>query len=80
VLEGCCPGFAGSLLQCQYTSDCGGTTYPALSIDDSTCIRAETCHELVSTGVCTRAQQARSYTTSTATYSNLTPAPAGVCP
>ena len=53
---------------------------PALSIDDSTCIRAETCHELVSTGVCTRAQQARSYTTSTATYSNLTPAPAGVCP
>ncbi len=88
VLEGCCPGFAGSQLQCQYNSDCSQTTYPAISQDQSACIRGESCDELKSTGVCDRAQQARSYTTGVAptcplTVPNCTPSepgPAQVCP
>jgi hypothetical protein len=63
VLDGCCPGFAGSQLQCNYKSDCSGTTYPAISQSDSACIRSESCSELKSTGVCDRAQKARSYST-----------------
>ena len=79
VLEGCCAGFRGSALQCQYTSDCNGTTYPAITVDASACIRGESCSELVSTGVCQRAQQARSYTTGTVS-SHGPSAPSAVCP
>jgi hypothetical protein len=88
VLDKCCPGFAGSLLQCEYTSDCSGTTYPAISEDQSACIRGESCDTLRSSGVCDRAQQARSYTTGgiqtcPLTVPNCTPSepgPAQVCP
>jgi hypothetical protein len=63
VLEHCCPGFVGSALSCVETQQgCSGGTTPALSTQDSACIRGESCAELVSTSVCTRAQQARSCT------------------
>jgi len=79
VLEGCCPGFQSSQLQCIYNDQgCAGTTYPAISEDDSTCIRGESCAQLVSTGVCTRAQSARAYTLG-GTY-NTTSQPPAVCP
>lgn len=74
VLEKCCPGFAGSELQCVYTSNCAGTTNPAIPEDQSACIRGESCDELKSTDVCGRAQQARSYPTPSELL------PAQVCP
>jgi hypothetical protein len=62
VLASCCPGFQSSQLQCIYDDPgCGGTTYPALTLSDSACIRSETCATLVSSGVCSRAQMARGY-------------------
>lgn len=81
VLEGCCPGFQSSELQCVYQAPqgCGPTTYPAITEDESTCIRGESCSLLVSSGVCARAQQARAYT-----QGNDSPTedgqPAQVCP
>ena len=82
VLEGCCPGFVGSLLECQYTSDCGGTRYPAIPEDQASCIRRESCDELKSTGVCQRAQEAREYgtTTSASSANAISASPAQVCP
>jgi len=58
----CCPGFDLSSLRCSYTSGCGSTTYPALSVPASQCINGESCDELVATGVCPRAQQAQAVT------------------
>jgi hypothetical protein len=65
VLADCCPGFDTSPLQCIVAppQGCnGGGTSPALSQDDSACIRTETCAELISSGVCDRAQAARACT------------------
>lgn len=81
VLESCCPGFEGSQLQCVYDDNqgCNGTTYPALSTDDSSCIRDKSCATLVSSGVCARAQAARSYTLGGSSDPEET-APPPVCP
>jgi hypothetical protein len=59
-LQSCCPGFDVTSLSCSYTSGCGSTTYPALSIAASQCINGESCAALVSGNVCQRAQQAKS--------------------
>jgi hypothetical protein len=85
VLQSCCPGFDGSPLVCTYSPSqgCeGSSTYPAISEDDSACIRRETCSQLVRTGVCTRAQQARAYTQTTNSYGDTsgTATPPSVCP
>jgi hypothetical protein len=77
VLEGCCPDFAGSSVQCVETDSCNGATYPAISEDDSACIRRESCAELVSSGVCQRAQQAQPYGINDPDASET---PAQVCP
>jgi hypothetical protein len=56
-MQECCHGFSGSNVDCTYVapSGCDTTTvYPELSIDQSSCILAESCDSLVATGVCTR--------------------------
>jgi hypothetical protein len=59
-LAHCCPGFVATSLSCSYTSGCGSTTYPALSVAASQCINGESCSALVAGNVCERAQQAHS--------------------
>jgi hypothetical protein len=56
-LQDCCPHFDSSKIDCTYTSACS-TTYPAISIPQSACIRSQSCSQLVSAGVCGRAQSA----------------------
>jgi hypothetical protein len=66
-LIACCPGFDASPVLCNdyyhHTSGCGSSTTesvaPALSQDESACIRDRSCEELVADGVCERAQAAR---------------------
>jgi hypothetical protein len=55
-LQECCPSFDSSHIECLYVSGCETSTYPAISIAQSQCIRGESCATLVSSGVCTRAQ------------------------
>ena len=67
-LQQCCPGFTGSNLHCLYDPGCGGVpiglgdtgggggaTLPDLDVDQSSCIRSESCSQLRSSGVCARA-------------------------
>ena len=64
VLKDCCPRFDASEVSCQYVDDgCGAATRPAIDEQQSACIRDEPCSEIVSSGVCGRAQSARPYTT-----------------
>jgi hypothetical protein len=70
-LERCCPGFDATPVLCNYfhqkSTGCGTTSQddvrPALSRDESACIRDTSCDALVATKVCARAQQARAYQT-----------------
>jgi hypothetical protein len=57
-LEGCCPGFNTVGLRCIDQQSCDTSEYPDISEQQSACIRAESCQELVATGVCERAQNA----------------------
>jgi hypothetical protein len=59
-LEHCCPGFASGAIACVLQSEGCNTIVPDLSIADSQCIRGESCGQLVTNGVCARAQQAGS--------------------
>jgi hypothetical protein len=52
-LQSCCPDFTITF-SCTYSSGCDDTVVPDLSIDQSQCILAESCEEIVSSGVCTR--------------------------
>jgi hypothetical protein len=54
----CCPGFDPHPVSCVFSSGCG-TQYPALRVDESTCIESSSCDTLKMRGVCDRAQQAR---------------------
>ncbi len=56
----CCPGFVAPVQSCSFHQGCeNDPSYdPALTIAESKCVAAETCQELVSTGVCTRATSA----------------------
>jgi hypothetical protein len=78
-LQECCPGFSGSSVSCTYNAGaCGGTTYPALDITTSDCIRQASCGTLVSQGICDRAMRAplgSSSITSTTTYAICPPGP-----
>jgi hypothetical protein len=63
-LQQCCPDFAQSeTLQCDYSEGCG-VTEPAISIPQSQCILAETCAQIVSSGLCGRAANLASPSTS----------------
>ncbi|HEY6460018.1 MAG TPA: hypothetical protein VIY73_07690 [Polyangiaceae bacterium] len=57
VLDHCCANFPSSLLNCQYIEAGCGTSavYPDITTPESSCIRAESCSTLVSSGVCDRA-------------------------
>jgi len=65
-LKECCPVFNSAQLDCSYSErlDCSdnvtGRQYPALSLDESRCVQNLPCAALVDTGVCARAQSARS--------------------
>jgi hypothetical protein len=80
-LEHCCPGFQPGRLACVYKQEgCSGATHPALSVDDSTCIRGESCSTLAATGVCDRAQHAMSVTYDPEDPNSQLPPPDVVCP
>ena len=55
-LQECCPSFNSRNIECLYVSGCETSTYPAISIQQSQCIRSEACTALVASGVCNRAQ------------------------
>lgn len=68
-LERCCPGFDATPVLCNYfhqkATGCGTASEddvrPALSRDESACIRDTSCDALVAKKVCERAQLARTY-------------------
>jgi hypothetical protein len=68
-LERCCPGFDATHVLCNFFHDkstgCGTAStndvHPALSRDESACIRDTSCDALVAAKVCQRAQLARIY-------------------
>ena len=54
-LKECCPGFTTVATFCDYVDGCDdGSTYPALTPDESNCIRAASCDTLVANGICAR--------------------------
>lgn len=70
-LQRCCPGFDPAPVLCNFfhskSTGCGSVSTddvkPALSRDESECIRDTSCDSLVATKVCERAQLARAYET-----------------
>ena len=87
-LEHCCPGFDAAPVLCNFfhskSSGCGTVSTdnvtPALSRDESECIRETSCESLVATKVCDRAQLARAYESHKQTPYPSTTAHAPVCP
>ena len=57
-LQDCCRGLATSGVRCVDHQGCDYSEYPDISEQQSACIRAESCQELVANGVCQHAQQA----------------------
>ena len=78
----CCPGFTGNNVYCEYESGCGSATYPDLDVDQSSCIRSESCDVLRSTGVCDRASRLVSSGGGavTVSYDATPPPPSGSAP
>lgn len=56
-LQQCCPGFQTDGNYCTYDPGCGTQQFPALDDQESECIRRLSCDQLVSSGVCGRAQE-----------------------
>lgn len=81
VLATCCPGFDyAKAVGCQYIDrGCDGASYPGLPIGDARCIRGESCRQIVTSGVCDRAQRAGEITVTSGDYRSE-PASRGVCP
>jgi hypothetical protein len=81
-LQSCCSGFTGSNIDCTYSQ--GGcednTVYPELTASQSACIQAESCDELVSTGVCARAIALPANWTQAQFNENYQPPTPQVCP
>ena len=75
-LQDCCPGFDSRRIECIYETGCT-PQIPAISIQQSQCIRDESCSALVASGVCQRAQNAQTVTDSA---QNSTPVSETVCP
>ena len=84
-LKECCPGFNSSPLDCSYSEqlDCSdnvtGRQYPALSLDESRCVQKLPCTALVGTGVCARAQTAKSRVVSNGAATSSSALTAPVC-
>jgi hypothetical protein len=53
-LQGCCPDFGGATIQCVANTGCLTSVSPALSIQESQCIRSESCDQVVQSGLCER--------------------------
>jgi hypothetical protein len=53
-LQGCCPSFAGATVTCVHDVGCGVGSETALSIDESECILAESCDQIVASHLCER--------------------------
>ena len=51
----CCSDFDPHAVTCSYSSGCGTTQYPAIDMQTSTCIREQSCEDLIGGGVCDRA-------------------------
>jgi hypothetical protein len=92
-LDACCPHFDPTILRCQYHYDyvqsedaCTGRVssstdeeHPALSLDESRCIRDRACGDLTADGVCDRAQLAQPDVNASST-TTTTAARVPVCP
>jgi hypothetical protein len=57
-LTDCCAGFGAQRVQCIFEPGCESGREPDILQSDSSCIRARSCSELASTGVCERASNA----------------------
>jgi hypothetical protein len=64
-LQGCCPAFAGATVRCVAASGCGTSVSPALSIEESQCILAESCDQVIDSGLCERVKNLPSPTVDT---------------
>jgi hypothetical protein len=52
-LDECCPGFTwASSLRCEYDGGCAPNT-PGLTVEESNCVAAMSCDELVARDLCT---------------------------
>lgn len=58
-LVDCCPGFDPKKVDCYFVSGGCDVAYPVLDIQESRCISAMRCEEVVSAGICSRAQTAQ---------------------
>lgn len=58
----CCPGFHTEPGYCTYSDGCGDTTYPALTSDESECVRRASCEALRSGGLCTKLAERKPFT------------------
>jgi hypothetical protein len=66
-LQGCCPDFAGATVACVHDTGCGSTRQTALSIEESQCILAESCDQIVASRLCERVKNLPSPTTDIST-------------
>ncbi len=55
----CCPEVPKESNYCSFNDGCGQTSYPALSPDESDCIRTASCEKLRNSGACARALAAK---------------------
>lgn len=79
----CCPGFRSSELRCIDESSGCSVTEPALDGNESDCLKAKSCEQLIAGGYCARAQAARGATfdsQSTSEERRRLPGQEAVCP
>jgi hypothetical protein len=74
----CCPNFTTDSQYCSYAEGCGTAQYPALTADESQCIRDQSCDRLRSDGVCARAAAVHEQYLDADPHAS--PPPQGVCP
>jgi hypothetical protein len=53
-LEECCDNLDATSISCEYAEGCETNTYPTLKPDESECVRAKSCSEIRSQGICER--------------------------
>jgi hypothetical protein len=77
----CCPDAPKGESYCSFNEGCGSTSYPALSPEESNCIRESSCAKLRDSGACARAAAATppNFDDDGGTPSNPWSGRAGVC-
>ncbi len=58
-LVDCCPGFDAQQVDCYFVESGCDVAYPVLDIEESRCIAGKPCADVVSSGICSRAQAAQ---------------------